>query len=152
MTFRATVRYSSMFRSIVIQDTDCFVPYTSTKNKSSSYVEFQVSPNWRKCAIFFSQFFFFLANGERRSVSVNPEIDSESADRITRLAKCRPGGYRLRGVSSDWLSPPWCRPTGCRPGECRPRGMCVTLDDEKKKIPYTLSWKRHKAMKVWRKG
>ena len=48
---------------------------------------------------------------------------SQSATRITRLAKCRPGGYRLRGMSSAWLSSPWCRPAGCRPGECRPRGM-----------------------------
>ena len=52
---------------------------------------------------------------------------SQSATRITRLAKCRPGGYRLRGMSSAWLSSPWCRPAGCRPGECRPRDRYPTI-------------------------
>ena len=51
----------------------CLVLYTSTKIKSSLYVEFQVSPTWRKCAIFFSAIFFFIAIGEWRSVSVNQE-------------------------------------------------------------------------------
>ena len=73
------MRYAAAFRSMRYKNhytrygfMDCLVPYTTTKNKSSSYVEYQILPNWRKCVIFFSP--FCLAIGEWRSVSVNPDV------------------------------------------------------------------------------
>ena len=72
----------------IIHDTDCPGPYSSTKNKSSTYhVEFEVSANWRKCVLSFRQSNSFLAIGEWRSVSVNPDGLQRYDNAVSRSCK-----------------------------------------------------------------